>query len=172
MRKPPVRPGSAEWKRGINAYQRFVAAAHDKVVPEDALHKVRPKRERAPNRAAGKPLENDVNAAVADVLAAHPMVLFAVRQNSGALPYQAASGKVIPVWFYRWVKKPARMRIVDHWGLLTDGRMVALESKRPGWKGPTDQREFEQLEFINNVKAAGGIGGFVTCAEEALALLP
>lgn len=156
-------------------YLTFMAPTEEKRQQVRAIFDVNrppPKRERKPNGSSGQPLEADTLRAVSELLATHPKVLFAVRQNSGAMQYQNAGGRSVPVWFYKWTKRAAKMRISDHWGLLTDGRMFALESKRPGWRGPSDLREFEQLEFINTVKAAGGIGGFVTSAEEALALLP
>jgi hypothetical protein len=63
------------------------------------------------------------------------------------------------------------MVVTDFWGLLRDGRMLALEVKRRDWKRVSGAREQQQQAFIDVVKSAGGVGGFVTSAEDALALL-
>ena len=72
---------------------------------------------------------------------------------------------------YRIVRAPEDMTITDFWGLLKDGRMFALEAKRPSWKGLHTPREVRQAKFINLVLAAGGIGGFVRSSIEAENLL-
>lgn len=118
-------------------------------------------------------LESGVVNAVSELLSYHPLVLFAVRQNSGAAHVQDVKGRYYPIWFYKFVRRRAAMRITDFWGLLVNGRPFALEAKRRGWNGPHDLRDHEQLAFIECVKAAGGIGAFVRSsqeAEEALAL--
>jgi hypothetical protein len=97
------------------------------------------------------------------LLAHHPKVLFAVRQNSGMS--QNASGT--PIWFYRWVRSRTKMRVTDFWGLLTDGRMFALEAKNRLWKAPSGEREMEQQAFLTAIREAGGVAGFVTSAEQA-----
>jgi hypothetical protein len=51
---------------------------------------------------------------------------------------------------------------------------TALECKIPGWKpsGAAQIKHYnEQLNFINAVKDAGGIAGFVTCRDDVLLLL-
>ena len=117
------------------------------------------------------PLEADTIHAIAKLLAVHPLVLFAVRQNSGSLPYMTAAGKYAPVWFYKWAKRPYKMRVTDFWFVLNDGRIGAIECKRENWRGPTDDSEREQEAFIECVKAAGGIGGFARSATEAAAIM-
>lgn len=131
--------------------------------------------ENKPKRAAsvpsGKvavPLEADISKAVSQYLAVHPKVKFSVRQNSGAAMMTGKGGAQIPVWFYRFsARKGVEMRITDYWGMLTDGRMFAIEVKRQGWTKPTDQREREQANFIEVV----GLGGFVTCIEDVERIL-
>ena len=39
------------------------------------------------------------------------------------------------------------------------------------WKRVSGAREIQQQAFIDVVKSAGGVGGFVTSGEDALALL-
>ena len=112
-------------------------------------------------------LEASVQREVFSVLAKHPAVLFAVRQNSGA----AMSGNV-PIWFYRWARRNGvEMTLTDFWGMLRDGRMFCMECKKRSWKKVTGTRELQQSNFIDVVRSAGGVGGFVTCAEDAIALL-
>lgn len=117
------------------------------------------------------PLEQTVIVAVGQLLAVHPRVAFALRMNSGAASYEAATGKFAPVWFHEWVRPAEPMRMSDYMGGLVDGRILALECKRPGWTKPRDQREREQAAFLAAVRKAGGIGEFVTDAEAVNALL-
>lgn len=112
-------------------------------------------------------LEKDVLRAVGQLLAYHPRVAFMLRMNSGMASYNAANGKYAPVWFHLWVKPRDPMRMSDFMGATVDAKIIALECKRPGWKKPTDQREREQLAFLQCVKRAGGIAAFVTSVEEA-----
>jgi hypothetical protein len=119
---------------------------------------------RASPKPTGEPLESDVIRAVSDVLAKHPKVLFAVRQNSG----MASNANGAPIWFYRWCRARTGLRISDFWGMTTDGRMFAFEAKRPGWTKPVGQREIEQRDFLLTVKYAGGIGEFVTDVQHVL----
>ena len=142
-----------------------------------------PKELEAPARKAPRPHAapsqqsnpNDLEAAVmrevAQVIAAHPRVMFAVRQNSGSVQMELKGGEVAPVWFYRWIKSKTAMKVTDYWGMLVDGRMFAIECKRRSWTRPSGEREEQQLVFILTVKYAGGIGGFCTSAERALEIL-
>ena len=116
-------------------------------------------------------LEKHVIAAVGQLLAVHPRVLFAVRINSGAASYVNAAGKTVPVWFNRWLRSPEKMRLVDFLGATTDSRLFAFEAKRPSWTKPTDQREREQAAFLALVCKVGGIGEFITDAEQVNAIL-
>lgn len=52
-----------------------------------------------------------------------------------------------------------------------DGRAFYFECKRPGWKGPSTEREKRQEEFLDAMRAAGAIAAFVTSVDEALAAL-
>ena len=112
------------------------------------------------------PLESEVVTAISLLLNLHPKILFAVRQNSGAASYEAASGRYAPVQFYRILRSSENMTVVDFWGLLRSGRMFAIEAKRPGWKGPHGDREHKQAAFLAMVRETGGIGIFATSADE------
>lgn len=92
-------------------------------------------------------------------------MLFAVRQNSGAASYEAKSGKYAPVHFYR-ILTSQPVTITDFWGILRDGRMLAIEAKAPGWKEPRTDREFKQAAFLMLVRNCGGIGIFATSADD------
>lgn len=126
---------------------------------------------RAPRVASGRPIEADVVKAVGDLLAAHPRVAYALRMNSGAASYEHSSGRYAPIWFHVWVRAPQPYRMSDFYGATVEGRALAFECKRPGWKHPTDEREHQQAAFLAAVRAAGGIGEFITDAEQVEAAL-
>jgi len=118
-------------------------------------------------RTPSDELEGSVIKQVTELLNIHPLIAFAVRQNSGAAGRVDERGHVIPIWFYKIIRQRESFRLPDFWGLLTSGRMFALEAKRVGWKAPGDQREREQAAFLNFLKSFGHIGEFVRSAEEA-----
>ena len=128
-------------------------------------------------RAAAKPtdptqLEAAVSREIAEVLAIHPKVLFALRINSGS----AKIGDV-PIWFWKWVRRRGvEMTVTDYIGCMTDGRWFAIEAKARSWKGTSGEgekaaRERKQQAFINVVISAGGVGGFAVSGEQALEIL-
>lgn len=171
------RPGRREVITANNATHRFYAGASDRPDAQENLDKLLiqlpPKRERVKRPVDGKPavpLEADVVRAVGELLAVHPRVLFAVRQNSGAASYETASGRFAPVWFYH-VLTGQPVTITDFWGLLRDGRPFAIEAKREGWKEPSTDRERKQWAFLALVQNCGGCSGFARTVEEARAIL-
>ena len=132
----------------------------------DALRAITPAAP-APRRAPDpEDTEAPVIKAVAELLAVHPLVLYAERRNSGALPYINADGKAVPVRFNR-ILTGQPVRVVDFTGWLKDGRPFALEAKRPSWKKPSDEREIEQANYLMLIRNLGGIGGFVRSVDEA-----
>ena len=162
--KKSLRDTLRENQRGLDHY----ALLYGK--PQTQHIAVKPKREIV-NHSPKDELEGAVISECIDVLTVHPRVLFAVRQNSGAAFLTGRDGKDMPVWFYRCITSPEKMRISDFWGILRDGRMFAFEAKRRNWTHPTDQRETEQESFLDMVADSGGIGRFVTCAEDVLEAL-
>ncbi len=123
-------------------------------------------------------LEGPVVKAIGELLAAHPLVLFAVRQNSGAASYEAKSGHYAPVHFYRILTHGKEITITDFWGILRHedwilppSRLLAIEAKAPGWTKPRTEREFKQANFLALVRNAGGRAGFATSADEAKAII-
>ena len=164
--KPSLKQTVADHEKAIrwmcNMAGKPIPAEFAERAPEPA------KQPRKPPTATDKSqLEAAVQREVFSVLAKHPAVLFAVRQNSG----MAMSGDS-PIWFYRWARRNGLdMTLTDFWGMLRDGRMFCMECKRRDWKRVSGAREIQQQEFINVVRSAGGVGGFVTSAEDAIALL-
>ena len=151
--------------RANDTAMRFLATGRE--VPPELLNNPPPKRERA----APRKLEAPVVAAISDLLAVHPKVLFAVRQNSGMASYEAKSGKYAPVLFYRILTHGKEVTVTDFCGILKDGRMLAIEAKAPGFKRPSTEREYAQANFLNLVTNAGGIALFASDVSQVAAAL-
>jgi hypothetical protein len=150
-----LRDTIAETQQGMNAWATaFGKPKQDMQVPEKRTHT---------KRMSDDDSEAAVLREVGELLAVHPKVLFAVRQNSG----MAYGENKQPIYFYRWARSKTKMRISDFWGMLTDGRMFACEVKNRLWTKPSGEREAEQQNFLLTVKYAGGVSGFVTSAEQA-----
>jgi hypothetical protein len=154
--KKSLRDTIAENQKAMNMW----AAAHGKPQTDIGVP-----AKRAPNvkRTADEDTEAAVLREVGQLLANHPKVLFAVRQNSG----MAYNENKAPIYFYRWAKSKVKMRISDFWGMLVDGRMFALEAKHRNWTKPSGERDGEQQNFLLTVKYAGGVSGFCTSAAQA-----
>lgn len=118
--------------------------------------------------------EAPVLRAVGTLLAAHPLVVMAIRQNGGAMEFQNAAGNRYPIWFYRFAKKPqGEFRVTDYWGFLRDGTPWAIECKKPSWNGKCkSDSELGQQAYIRFIEAIGGRAGFARNVEEAAAILP
>ena len=130
----------------------------------DAVHKTAAPRAKPVQREA------PILAAVCELLAHHPKVLFAARQNSGMASYEAKSGRYAPVFFYR-ILTHNNLTLPDVWGILKDGRFLAVECKAPPFKEPRNDREFRQANFLMLVRNLGGVALFctdVSQVEEAL----
>lgn len=149
-----------------NAADRHYAAMYGK--EPMAQSQIKPKRVIT-HRSEKEELEGSVLREVGEIILLSPKVALAWRQNGGAA--QAPDG-VFRIWFYRWIKRPVKeMVLVDFVGMLKDGRMLAIECKRRDWKFTGTDREEAQSMFIKNIVAHGGVGGFVTSAEQALQIL-
>lgn len=159
MPKKPLRETLRENQRGLDYYAKMYGK-------EQTVHiDVKPKRE-IKNHSDKYELEASVIADISKLLAHHPQVLFARRNNLGTAYLPGRDGKDMPVQFIRIIKSPVPMRIPDIDGYLTDGRKFAIECKRRNWTKPTDQREHEQAAFLQMVRDAGGVGLFATCVED------
>lgn len=123
-----------------------------------SLAQLPPKRDRVLRPVDKRPVvpyERDILAAAIKALRDDPRVYDVRRQNSGL--FQDGDR------FIR-VGTPGLLDIV---GMLVSGRYMELEAKRPGQK--PDERQERRIAFI---RAGGGISGYFTSVEQALALLP
>lgn len=111
----------------------------------DAIHRKRDSR----------PLERNVLKAVVKALRADPRVARVQRNTSGVFQ---EGGRIIRV---------GSRGLLDLTIFLKSGAYAEIEIKRPGGKP-----EPHQAERIATIRASGGIAGYATSAEEALALLP
>ena len=175
-RKRSRPPSLRERLEASHRTSSFYAAAFDKTVEKPA--QLVAMEARAAARAPRRPSDPDdteapVKRAVGELLAAHPLVLLAVRQNSGAMHVDAGNGRSAPIWFYKIVRRPgaSTLTFTDYWGFLRDGRPFAIECKRPAWRAPREARELNQQAFIHMIEAIGGVGGFARSADEANAIL-
>jgi hypothetical protein len=101
------------------------------------------------------PLEKHVLAAGLKALRQDPRVAFAQRQQSGLFQEGLRTIRV------------GAPGLLDINGMLKGGQYFEFEAKRPGNK--PDERQALRIAFV---RQHGGISGFFTSAEEALALLP
>ena len=111
------------------------------------------------------PLEKDVQTSILHLLARHPKVAWASRFNSGAAWLKAKGGRERPVKFNTCDG------CSDILGQMRDGRFLAIEVKRPGWKKPKDQHEFEQEDFLRRVTQNRGVAFFATSPQEVADML-
>ena len=168
------KPSLREQMRQSLAAQKWLAAgAPDEKKEIAAAHLARMEADQLPPvRSRNKPrqLEAPVVAAISELLAVHPNVLWAARFNSGAASYEASTGRYAPVWFHRILRQPEKTRMPDFFGLLCGVSLhnapFAIEAKAPGWTRPRDDREREQAAFLRMVTEYGGIGLFATSAEQ------
>lgn len=104
------------------------------------------------------PLEKDVQAQIMQWLRLQGA--FVLRINSGAFPAEYKGRR-------RFVKFNSEPGCSDILGILADGRFLACEVKRPGWKlRPSDHHEQEQASFLEAIRKRGGVGIFATCIED------
>lgn len=162
----PLRRGRLsprEQRERVNATHRFYAAGisdPEKRAAYEAkfILELPPKAHRIRRTSDEKPalpLEKHVLAAALEALRHDPRVAFADRQQSGV--FQDGDR------FIR-VGSPGKLDIV---GMLKGGRYMELEAKRPGEK--PDERQALRIAFV---RQHGGVSGYFTSADEALALLP
>lgn len=99
-------------------------------------------------------LEKDVQQAILAYL--RLTGAFVVRINSGAFPAERHGRR-------RFVRFNSEPGCSDILGVLSDGRCIAVECKRPGWKfRPNDRHEQEQASFLEAIRKRGGVGIFAT----------
>lgn len=153
-----ARPSRADRLRANDAATRFYAAAADKEAPAHLLNNLPPKRDRVLRPVDKRPVvpyERDVLANAIRALRNDPRVWFCERVQSGL--FQDGNR-------YIRVGVPGKL---DVQGMTVSGRYFEFEAKRPGEK--PDPRQDKRISFI---RQGGGLSGYFTSAEDALALLP
>lgn len=151
-----------------NAADRYYAAMAGK--PPQFQAPLKP--QRAAPKPSGLPLESDIQADIIAFLRNHPKVKLVERHNSGTAVEQNSEGKKRFIRYSTVFKvNGQRMRKSDIDCTLTNGKRFVCEVKRPPWKRPTDQREYEQAAYIEHIKAATGYGLFATSVEQVASYL-
>ncbi len=107
-------------------------------------------------------LERDIQKLILDALRIHPLVARIERINVMAGRLMGKDGKAS-----RFIRSCQAGR-VDLDGFTTDGRVIAIEVKRPQTR---NNLTIGQTDYLNAVRAAGGLAGVATCVEEALAIV-
>lgn len=118
-------------------------------------------RKRAPAQPSGRPLEKDVQKAILSMIRWRKDVIFYGRFNRGTAVFNGAQGNKQHVVFNT---VPG---FSDIHGMLVGGRAFYIEVKRDSKEKPTS----DQQEFLDKVKAGGGIAGVAWSVEMAQDLL-
>jgi len=120
-----------------------------------------PKKRAVPAVPSTRPLEKDVQKAILSMIRWRTDVVFYGRFNRGKAVYYGQDGKPRHIVFNT---VPG---FSDIHGMLTNGRAFYIECKRDGKEKPTA----DQLEFIEKVRAGGGIAGVAWTVEMAQDIL-
>lgn len=104
-----------------------------------------------------EPAESQVLKAVRAALQWHPQVRSLWRVNSGAHVVGQGASR-------RFIKYHDITGCSDLIGILSGGRWLAVEVKRPSTKG---QATDAQLGFLNRIREAGGVAFVASSADEA-----
>ena len=121
--------------------------------------KKRPRREPAPDEPR-QPSEAEILRAILQLLRRHPKVALCWRQNSGTFQERNRDGTT------RYIRANTQRGMSDIMGALMDGRTLAIEVKsRTGRMRPG------QEEFLQQIRAAGGVAGVCRSVEDAMKLL-
>ena len=128
-------------------------------LPIPAEPKRRTKREPAPDEVR-QPSEAEILKAILQLLRRHPKVALCWRQNSGTFQERNRDGSV------RYIRANTQRGMSDIMGAMMDGRTLAIEVKsRTGRMRPG------QEEFLQQIRAAGGVAGVCRSVEDAMKLL-
>lgn len=120
------------------------------------------RRAKGKTRHRVEPLEKDIQKVILHALRLHPVVARIERTNTGAGCFQGKDGKKGRFVRFGFAGQP------DPTGLATDGRVIAIEIKRPSTRNNVTP---EQRAYLDQVSAAGGYAGVATSVEEAFAIL-
>lgn len=118
------------------------------------------------------PYEATIQAGIIEMLLKHPKVKVVERHNSGKAKEMGADGKPRFISYNKIFKvNGVRMRKADIDCTLVNGKRFVCEVKRLHWKRPTDEREVEQQNYIEHIRAATGYGMFARSVAEVEAAL-
>ena len=56
--------------------------------------------------------------------------------------------------------------VPDIIGILPNGKILGIEVKLPGWKGPRTKHELEQADFHRQIRLSNGVAFFATSVED------
>lgn len=138
------------------------ASVQPALITEEAFAIPQPNRRRPGSVKKPVVLERDIQKLILDALSIHPLVARIERINVMAGRLYGKDGK--PSRFMRSCRKGR----VDLDGFTTDGRVIAIEVKRPTTRHTLTE---EQDEYLRQVTRAGGLAGVATCYEEAVAIV-
>ena len=127
-----------------------------------ASEKEQPKRRRPGTVKKPSIPERDIQRQILDGLAVHPLVARIERINVMAGRLYGKDGK--PSRFMRSCKAGR----VDLDGFDVNGKVIAIEVKRPSTRNKLTD---EQRAYLEQVKRSGGLAGVATCVEEAFAIV-
>ena len=140
----------------IAEYNAMLAA---KTAVRVRTHKRERKRRNSTDPRSGSILERDVLRPVLEYLQRHRRVVWAQRISTGAGMLLRPDGS-------QYFIKFGFEGCPDILGQLTDGRLLAVEAKRP--KG---DRRRGQIVFINAAKKNRAVAGFVESVNDAILLM-
>jgi hypothetical protein len=133
------------------------------LIDPESLAVAQPKRRRPGTVKRPVIPERDIQKVILDGLLRHPLVARIERINVMAGRLLGKDG----VSASRFMRSCRRGR-VDLDGFSVDGKIIAIEVKRPATRNTVTP---EQQEYIDQVKKAGGLAGVATCYEEAVAIV-
>ena len=119
--------------------------------PEDA-----PPAKRAPRKASGNLSESQISKAIMQYLKRHPKIATVARYNSGTF-YEGG----------RYIRANTQRGQSDIQGTLKgSGKTIALEVK-----SATGRATPEQLQYLQTIRSAGGIGEVVRSVDDVIRIL-
>jgi len=138
------------------------ASVQPALVDAAVVSQAQPKRRRPGTCKRPTLLERDIQKMIIDALSIHPLVARVERINVMAGRLMGKDGKAS-----RFMRSCRKGR-VDIDGMSTDGRVIAIEVKRPATRNDLSA---EQRDYLGVVRNAGGLAGVATCCEEAVAIV-
>ena len=109
-----------------------------------------------------EPTEAQVQASILKYLKFHHRVIWSARFNSGAAFEESEDGSSNR----RYIRFNTLAGCPDILGMLDDGRLIAIEVKRPSWRKPTCDREKTQEAFLDLCREHGAIALFARRIED------